>query len=665
MSWMFYGCNSLSSLDLTNFNTEKVTEIDDMFFGDNSLKILVLGENFTTISQRTFYYVTNLITLTLLATVPCEIPSDAFNEITQNNTFLIVPKNTKSLYEVSEGWKSFANIIEIGESIPYAVVKDRILTFYYDGKINYADGQIYLTKTTRWKDNNPKLTKIVIDSSFINYTPYDISHWFSNSSTVTEIDGLKYLNTSKVTNMTHLFSGCSSLTSIDLSHFNTSNVTNMAYLFSGCSSLTSIDLSHFNTNNVTNMGSMFRGCSSLTSIDLSHFNTSNVTEMGCMFMECSSLKGIILNNFCTQNVTAMVRMFSKCYNLESIDMSTFNTSGLDTNQPYRCTYAMFEECIKLNSITIGKLFTLLSDYTFYACRNLRTINSHVENPFPFSTNVFDETVYKYATLNVPSNTFGLYQSTDGWKEFKNIAELSGGNSNQDLEPVNEGDDIDYGNGVINNNTDLNGNVVGNIYYNISDENGEYSSAEGCIILRKPTTDEQMNEVVGMDLFGEDIKNNYTGIIFMVQAGSGTIKVNAETVGSMTLKVKIGNSAPVTMELEGKMKASFPYSVTEPTYVYIYGGEIASANVRAAHRAGATEDALKIYGIEWNESGTGAPLADINGDGEVNVGDIMAIINIMASTVPNVSADENPADLNGDGEVNVGDIMAIINIMAGN
>lgn len=351
------------------------------------------------------------------------------------------------------------------------------------------------------------------------------------------------------------------------------------------------------------MSGMFSGCSNLTNLDVSKFNTSKVTDMSSMFRECSGLTSINLNNFCTQNVTSMVRMFSKCYNLESIDMSTFNTSGLDTNQPYRCTYAMFEECIKLNSITIGKLFTLLSDYTFYACRNLRTINSHVENPFPFSTNVFDETVYKYATLNVPSNTFGLYQSTDGWKEFKNIVESGEGNINQDLEPVNEGDDIDYGNGVINNNTDLNGNVVGNIYYNISDENGEYSSAEGCIILRKSTTDEQMNEVVGMDLFGEDIKNNYTGIIFMVQAGSGTIKVNAETVGSMTLKVKIGNNAPVTMELEGKMKASFPYTVTEPTYVYIYGGETPLTNARGVRRAEATDNALKIYGIEWSESET--------------------------------------------------------------
>jgi hypothetical protein len=53
--------------------------------------------------------------------------------------------------------------------------------------------------------------------------------------------------------------------------------------------------------------------------------------------------------------------------------------------------------------------------------------------------------------------------------------------------------------------------------------------------------------------------------------------------------------------------------------------------------------------------------DVNGDGAVNVGDIMAIINVMA--VQEGAAGERNADVNGDGAVNVGDIMAVINIMA--
>ena len=50
--------------------------------------------------------------------------------------------------------------------------------------------------------------------------------------------------------------------------------------------------------------------------------------------------------------------------------------------------------------------------------------------------------------------------------------------------------------------------------------------------------------------------------------------------------------------------------------------------------------------------------DVNGDGNVNVGDIMAVINVMAT-----NAYDDKADVNQDGKVNVGDIMAVINIMA--
>ena len=52
------------------------------------------------------------------------------------------------------------------------------------------------------------------------------------------------------------------------------------------------------------------------------------------------------------------------------------------------------------------------------------------------------------------------------------------------------------------------------------------------------------------------------------------------------------------------------------------------------------------------------MGDVNGDGKVNVGDIMAVINIMAA-----GGNDMAGDVNGDKKVNVGDIMAIINIMA--
>ena len=90
------------------------------------------------------------------------------------------------------------------------------------------------------------------------------------------------------------------------------NKSNMSYMFSGCSSLKELNLSNFNTNNVTNMSYMISGCSSLKGLNLSNFNTNNATDMSYMFSECSSLKGLNLSNFNTNNVTDMGHMFFGC-----------------------------------------------------------------------------------------------------------------------------------------------------------------------------------------------------------------------------------------------------------------------------------------------------------------------------------------------------------------
>ena len=122
----------------------------------------------------------------------------------------------------------------------------------------------------------------------------------------------KYFDTSNVTDMSCMFYGCESLTSLDLSNFNTNNVTDMNCMFYLCSRLNKLNLSTFDTSNVTNMNNMFLGCSSLKELNLSNFNTNNVTDMSYMFYECSSLKELNLNNFNTNNVTNMSDMFSGC-----------------------------------------------------------------------------------------------------------------------------------------------------------------------------------------------------------------------------------------------------------------------------------------------------------------------------------------------------------------
>ena len=51
--------------------------------------------------------------------------------------------------------------------------------------------------------------------------------------------------------------------------------------------------------------------------------------------------------------------------------------------------------------------------------------------------------------------------------------------------------------------------------------------------------------------------------------------------------------------------------------------------------------------------------DIDGDGEINVGDVTALINKLLNAA---SFDDEVCDINGDGEVNVTDVTSLINMI---
>ena len=51
--------------------------------------------------------------------------------------------------------------------------------------------------------------------------------------------------------------------------------------------------------------------------------------------------------------------------------------------------------------------------------------------------------------------------------------------------------------------------------------------------------------------------------------------------------------------------------------------------------------------------------DIDGDGEINVGDVTALINKLLNVA---SFDDDVCDINGDGEVNVTDVTSLINMI---
>ena len=244
----------------------------------------------------------------------------------------------------------------VGETLPNnsVVVKDRMTV----AAINKNLG-------------NGTIVHIVFDKSFSTYTPTALYNFFKDLTKLETITGLEYLNTEKVTKMYSMFSGCSSLTSLDVTHFNTANVTDLSYMFDNCSSLTSLDVTHFNTANVTDMSYMFYSCSSLTSLDVTHFNTEKVTNMNGMFYSCSSLTSLDVTNFNTANVTLMGSMFRNCVALTSLYLTNFNTEKVKTMK------SMFSGCKALTTIYASSKFVTTqvtnsnSSGMFYNCEKLK------------------------------------------------------------------------------------------------------------------------------------------------------------------------------------------------------------------------------------------------------------------------------------------------------
>ena len=264
------------------------------------------------------------------------------------------------------------------------------LTFYYDTLRADRNGTTWgirdwdaFFSCPAWAgDFNPRSTTVltaVFDASFRDFRPTTTEGWFYELNLLERIEGLEHLNTSQVTSMSGLFSGCGSLTSLDLTCFDTSKVTDMGWMFEGCGSLTSLDLTRFDTSKVTDMGWMFSGCGSLTSLDLTRFDTSQVTDMEEMFSGCESLTALDLSSFDTSEVSYMRGMFYSCKSLTALDLSSFDTSNVTDMR------GMFYSCESLTTIYCNSSWSdRLSDDMFSGCNSLRGAATNVGNSYDVS-----------------------------------------------------------------------------------------------------------------------------------------------------------------------------------------------------------------------------------------------------------------------------------------
>ena len=358
MTGMFSDCRALTTLDVSNFNTQNVTDMSFMFFNCSAITTLDIARFDTkNVTNMSFMFCSDPALTTIYAsdkfvTTACEEAENMFAECA--NLVGAVPydenKVGKEMANYTTGY--FTDIAsKVAES--YAVFDEatNTLTFKHDtkkpaGAFALNEGE-KLPGWYKFDDNNHShnaniIKKVIFDTSFANARPTSCYNWFYGCTDLTTIEGIEYLNTENVTNMSWMFSECSALTTLDVSNFDTKNVMEMSYMFGSCTKLKTLDVSSFNTQNVTDMNWMFSYCSVLTTLDLSNFDTKNVTDMNGMFSNCSALTTLDLSSFKTQNVTDMSRMFKDCSALTTIYASDkFVTTACEEDEN------MFAECANL------------------------------------------------------------------------------------------------------------------------------------------------------------------------------------------------------------------------------------------------------------------------------------------------------------------------------
>ena len=162
--------------------------------------------------------------------------------------------------------------------------------------------------------NLPKLTSLNLNG-FTTKNVTDMTYMFAGTKKLANLD-LSSFDTSKVTTMERMFQDMESLNSINLSSFDTSSVTSMQYMFSMNITnppISTLDLSNFNTSNVTNMQGMFEGMANLTDLKIQSFDTRKVTNMNRMFYYTfvSHPNGILdLSSFDTHSLQRADGMFN-------------------------------------------------------------------------------------------------------------------------------------------------------------------------------------------------------------------------------------------------------------------------------------------------------------------------------------------------------------------
>ncbi len=553
MKYIFYLCDNLTTLDISCFNTSNVTSMAEMFHYCDKLETLILGKEFNTdkCNDQLFpYHLYNLQTISFTGDLP-RLNENTFK--TCGNSVYPVTLNVPSQYLENYALKTE----------PYGVNN---IVLFYGGYFKLAGytvdtsmpepnvGTKRLIAITRQREgNNLERTDMTYDEKgrIVNLV-------YSNG-TRTKVGNYKYDNDvisivydNSFKHEYHFVNGKVSTAPMNLESEGVTGTRIFEYDASDQLRKFTI-VTDGSTNNKYAKIEWDNG--SPSNISYGSLNTSTNTE-------------------------------KEMYN------ATFTQNGM-TAEPV--TLALFGMCFGKPTFDISDdIYESIAFYPYIGRLPQKLIG---QTDYKQSGKI---SVYNYSYETDSSGNITKVTITCEGKATVYTLEWEGSSTTPVTPPSTDITASDTGkqdfgsDGGIDGNTNLDGNVVGNVFYNIASSSGSYNAVEGCIEITNPTADD---DIEGKDIFGEDFKNHFTGIVFKVAAGKGTITVNAQTVGSMMLKVKVGSNEPYEMMLTGKTEAKFSYNVTEPTYIYIYASSF-SASV--ANSAG-ENSALKIYGFSWDDT----------------------------------------------------------------
>lgn len=245
--------------------------------------------------------------------------------------------------------------------------------FTYDiSKTAYIETTIDEDITNYADEIFPETTMNIYDipcftaSSSMRYT-------FSFNQHLKNLDVIKSINTSNVTEFSDMFKGSSNLRSIDLSNLSLAKAELLQATFCGCSHLKTIDLSNRDAIKLSSLSNIASGCYSLETVDLSNLNTPNLVKFTDGFRDCYNLRNVNLTNLNTNKLKKINDLFHNCLNLQSLDLSTLNLSEVIETYDFS---GMFYNCISLSNIVFPKTVLKADEFAsmFRNCLSLTSID---------------------------------------------------------------------------------------------------------------------------------------------------------------------------------------------------------------------------------------------------------------------------------------------------